>query len=249
MNDDFIIHDSAVVKHHFQSSIIALALIVLFAFTATAQTFRGRVQGIVTDESKAAVVGASVTLLNVNTGVKVTRQTSESGLYLFDNVDPGTYSVSVEISGFSKFVQENILVQSGGDVTVNIGLKLGSVASVLTVTETPSLVDFNCSNKDLVIDTKMAEEVPRLDRNPFKLTLLAPSAVNTRGEMQPYHSWSMNSVDLGGGTNLANDLQVDGSPIGLGHKGSYPPNTDAVQEVIVSQNSVDAEVGPQRRRR
>ena len=53
----------------------------------------------------------------------------------------------------------------------------------------------------------------------------------------------MNSVDLGGGTNLANDLQVDGSPIGLGHKGSYPPNTDAVQEVVVSQNSVDAESG------
>jgi hypothetical protein len=89
----------------------------------------------------------------------------------------------------------------------------------------------------------MAEEVPRLDRNPFKLTLLAPSAINTRGEMQPYHSWSMNSVDLGGGTNLANDLLVDGSPIGLGHKGSYPPNTDAVQEVVVSQNSVDAESG------
>ena len=104
-------------------------------------------------------------------------------------------------------------------------------------------VDFNSSNKDLIIDTKLAEEVPRLDRNPFKLTLLAPSAINTRGEMQPYHSWSMNSVDLGGGTNLANDLQVDGSPIGLGHKGSYPPNTDAVQEVVVAQNSVDAESG------
>ncbi len=127
-------------------------------------------------------------------------------------------------------------------------LKPGAVTSSVTVTEAPVAVEFNSSNKDLTIDTKMAEETPRLDRNPFKLTLLAPSAVNTRGEMQPYHSWSMNSVDLGGGTNLANDLQVDGSPIGLGHKGSYPPNTDAVQEVIVSQNSVDAEVGPQRRR-
>ncbi len=59
----------------------------------------------------------------------------------------------------------------------------------------------------------------------------------------PYHSWSANSVDLGGGTNLKNDLQVDGSPIGMGQKNSYPPNTDAVQEVVVSQNSVDAESG------
>ena len=85
--------------------------------------------------------------------------------------------------------------------------------------------------------------MPRFDRNPFKLTLLAPSAVNTRGEMMPFHSWAANSVDLGGGTNLKNDLQVDGSPIGLGHKNSYIPNTDAVQEVVVSTNSVDAESG------
>ncbi len=223
--------------------LLTFALVLLSSFSALSQTFRGRVQGIVTDESKAVVVGASVTLLNINTGVKATRQTSETGLYLFDSVDPGTYTVTVEMPGFGKFTQENILVQSGGDVTVNAALQLGTVTTAMTVSETPVAVEFNSSNKDLTIDTKMASEVPRLDRNPFKLTLLAPSAVNTRGETQPYHSWSMNSVDLGGGTNLANDLQVDGSPIGLGHKGSYPPNTDAVQEVIVAQNSVDAEVG------
>ena len=61
--------------------------------------------------------------------------------------------------------------------------------------------------------------------------------------MLPFLSWSANSVDLGGDTNLKNDLQVDGSPVGLGHKYSLPPNMDAVQEVTVSQNSVDAEQG------
>ncbi len=107
----------------------------------------------------------------------------------------------------------------------------------------PSHVQFNSSNPDLTIDSKMADEIPRFDRNPFKLSLIAPSAVNTRGEMMPYHSWSANSVDLGGGTNLKNDLQVDGMPVGMGQKNSTPPNTDAVQEVIVATNSVDAESG------
>jgi hypothetical protein len=221
----------------------AAGLLLLLVFLAHAQTFRARVQGIVTDDSNAVVRGATVALQNVNTGVKVVRTTSDTGLYLFDNVDPGTYQVAIEMTGFSKFIQENVLVQSGGDVTVNVALKVGSVQTSVTVEAAVSSVEFNSSNKDLVIDNKMAGDIPRLDRNPFKLSLLAPSAINTRGEMQPYHSWSMNSIDLGGGTNLANDLQVDGSPIGLGHKGSYPPNTDAVQEVIVSQNSVDAEVG------
>lgn len=221
----------------------SLFLLLLLAVAGWSQSYRGRVQGLVADPTQAVIGGATVTLLNTGTGVKVVRQSTETGLFLFDSVDPGTYSVTVEMVGFTKFIQENIVVQTRGDVTVNAVLKPGSVQESITVAESPVDVQFNSSSKDFTLDSKLATEIPRIDRNPFKLTLLAPSATNTRGEMQPYHSWAANSVDLGGGTNLKNDLQVDGSPIGLGHKNSYPPNTDAVQEVVVSQNSVDAESG------
>jgi hypothetical protein len=126
---------------------------------------------------------------------------------------------------------------------VNVGLKTGSVQTTVTVTETPGAVEFNSANRDITLDSTMVAEVPRLDRNPFKLTLIAPSAFNTRGEIQPYNSWSANSVDLGGGTNMSNELRVDGSPIGTGYKATVLPNMDAVQEVVVSTNSVDAETG------
>ena len=222
---------------------LLVSLVLLLLCSALGQSYRGRVQGVVTDETQAVIGGATVTLLDVAKGVQVVRQTSNTGLFLFDLVDPGTYTVTVEMAGFGKFVQENIVVQMRGDVTVNAIMKPGSVQDSVTVTDMPVAVQFNSANKDFTLDSKMTEEMPRIDRNPFKLTLLAPSAVNTRGEMMPYHSWAANSVDLGGGTNLKNDLQVDGSPIGLGHKNSYPPNTDAVQEVVVSQNSVDAESG------
>ncbi|HTT60250.1 MAG TPA: carboxypeptidase-like regulatory domain-containing protein [Bryobacteraceae bacterium] len=218
-------------------------LLLLFASSGLAQDYRGRIEGIVTDQSQAVVVGATVTLQNVNTGVRVVRQTSDTGLYLFDLVDPGTYLLTVEMPGFGKFTQENIVVQTRGDVTVNATLKTGGVQESITVAETPADVQFNTSNQDLTIDQTMAAETPRYDRNPFKLTLLAPEAINTRGEVLPFLSWSANSVDLGGETNLKNDLQIDGSPVGMGHKFSYPPNMDDVQEVIVSQNSVDAESG------
>ncbi len=122
-------------------------------------------------------------------------------------------------------------------------LNPGTLQQSVTVEAAPPAVEFNTANQELTIDTKMANDTPRLDRNPFKLTLLEPAAVNTRGEMQPFNSWAPNSVDLGGGTNLRNNLLVDGSPIGIGHKAGYPPNQDDVQETIVSQNSVDAESG------
>ena len=220
-----------------------LSLLLVFTTCVLAQDYRGRVEGVVSDQSQAVIANATVTLLNTKTGVKAIRQTSESGLYVFDLLDPGTYMITVETPGFSKFIQENIVVQTRGDVTVNAVLKPGAIQESITVAESPVAVQFNSTNQDLTIDSTMAAETPRFDRNPFKLTLLAPEAINTRGEVLPFHSWAANSVDLGGGTNLKNDLQVDGSPIGLGHKDSYPPNMDAIQEVIVSQNSVDAESG------
>jgi len=222
---------------------VLLCLAGLFTPGVQAQEYRGRIQGIVTDSSHAVVVGATVVLLNVNTGVRTTRQTNDVGLYRFDYVDPGAYTVTVELTGFSRFVQENVLVQSGGDITVNPVLEPGAVQDSITVVESPVAVQFNTTNNALTVDTKLANELPSILRNPFKLSLLNPAAVNTRSEMLPYHSWAANSVELGGGTNLKNDLQVDGSPIGLGLKATYTPNTDAVQEVVIAQNSVDAESG------
>jgi hypothetical protein len=208
-----------------------------------AQTTRGRVVGIVTDASKAIIVNASVTLVNAGTNIKTVRQTSGTGLYVFDNLDPGTYSVTVEMAGFNKFVQENILVQTGAEVTVDAALSTGSVQTSVTINEAPAAVDFSTADSAITIDQKMANDTPRFDRNPFKLTLIAPTATNTRGENEPFNSWGPNSIDLGGGTNLANQLTVDGAPITMGYKSTVVPNLDDVQEIVVSTNSVDAETG------
>lgn len=216
---------------------------LLAAFSAWAQTNRAQIEGLVTDSSGATVPNATVTLSNVKTGVVTVRKTSDTGLYVFDLVDAGTYTVTVEAAGFPKFTQPPIQVESGGDVTVNAVLTLGAIQQSVTVNEAGEAVEFNSSNDELTLDTKMANDTPRLDRNPFKLTLIEPQAVNTRSEVQPYNSWSANSVDLGGGTNLKNELELDGIPLGIGQKVAYVPNTDDVQESIISINSVEAESG------
>ena len=114
-----------------------LVAALVFTVVLPAQDYRARVQGIVTDASDAAVVGATVTLRNNGTGVTATRASGDNGAYLFDNVEPGTYTVTAEFPGFSRQVQENILVQTRGDVTVNFTLKPGPV--VETVTVAPSI--------------------------------------------------------------------------------------------------------------
>src|SRR5688572_18466838 len=104
------------------------AVCLVLALAALGQSYRAKVSGIVTDQSGAVVVGATVTLSNLNTGVKVVRNTSETGLFVFDLIDPGVYSVTVEATGFSKFIQEKIQVQTRDDITVNAGLKPGAIA-------------------------------------------------------------------------------------------------------------------------
>jgi hypothetical protein len=222
----------------------SFVLVSGLVFCAHAQEFRATVQGVVTDSSQAVVVGATVTLANVKTGIQSAKQSNENGRYRFDYVDPGSYTITVESPGFAKFVQANIEAQALADITVNAVLKTGDVHETVTVLETPVAVNFNSTNMVLTVDTKLATELPRLDRNPFKLDLLNPAVRDTRrNEMMPYHSWAANSTELGGGTDKKNDLQVDGSPIGSGYKASYVPNSDAVQEVNVQQNAVDAESG------
>ena len=113
--------------------ITRICLIALVVVSAFAQDYRAKIQGIVTDSLDASVAAVKVTLRNVNTGVAASRETGANGAYLFDNVEPGTYSVSAEFPGFSRQQQEGVLVQTRADVTVNFKLKPGALVETVTV--------------------------------------------------------------------------------------------------------------------
>ncbi|MBL8233725.1 MAG: TonB-dependent receptor [Bryobacterales bacterium] len=211
-----------------------------------AQDFRGRVQGIVTDPTNSAIPQATVTLINANTKTATTRTTGADGRFLFDYVDPGTYSLVGESPGFGKFQQENIQVLVRSDLTVNMSLKMGDVAQTVTVADSAVELQFNTTTLSQTIDGKMLKELPVLARNPFTLALLDPAVVNRYSDVSkrnPFYQLSSTGVDVGGQTSGRNEVQIDGSPIGVGSRGSYAPPMDAVQEFTVQQNSIDAESG------
>ena len=216
----------------------------VFGPAVKAQDYRAKVQGTVTDETQGAVVGAKITLTNVNTGVATVKQSGASGQYVFDLVEPGTYSVAVEQPGFSKFLQENVLVQVRADITVNPVLAVGNVSEQVTVSESVAPIKFNTSSVDLTIDRKMLTDLPIIGRNPFRLAFLDPSVVDRGwGANNPFDMWGAATIDIGGNTNGKLDLLLDGAPLMMTNKASYAPPMDAVQEFTVQQNSVDAEFG------
>ncbi|HUQ91276.1 MAG TPA: carboxypeptidase-like regulatory domain-containing protein [Bryobacteraceae bacterium] len=224
--------------------LLRLLALSLCCFSLSAQDFRAKLQGFVTDSSDAAMAGAKVTLRNNGTGITATRESGSNGAYLFDNVEPGTYTVSAESQGFSRQQQDNVLVQTRADITVNFNLKPGAVVETVTVTSQAVSLQFNSTTRELTIDRKMLMDLPVKARNPFTLALLDPAVVSRyTAEKNPFFMWSSSQMDVGGNTSTKNDLLLDGAPIQIGPKGSYAPPMDAVQEFSVQQNSVDAEFG------
>src|SRR5580765_7219751 len=98
------------------------ALTAICASVCSAQDYRAKVQGVVSDSTHAVVPGAQVTLTNADTGISSVKTTNSNGQYIFDLVEPVSYRVAVEMTGFNKFTQENILGQIRADMTVNPAL-------------------------------------------------------------------------------------------------------------------------------
>jgi Carboxypeptidase regulatory-like domain len=223
---------------------LCLALLLCFAVPALAQDYRAKLQGVVADASGSSLPGAKVTLRNVNTGVEVTRQTNGEGVFIFDFVESGTYTVLVEAQGFKKFEQRNILVQNRGDLTVNAKLEVGGVSEVVTIQDTPVAVQFNSSSDTTTIGNEIISQIPLRGRNAYNVTTLDPTINGGEAtENRPYHHAFANEFDAGGGTTRANDVQLDGVPLTSSYKTSYTPSIEAVQEVSFQKNAVDAEYG------
>src|SRR5438477_9111708 len=123
-------------RHRFALRGIAPALLLVShtSHVLRAQDYRAKVQGVVIDTSGGSVAGAKITLRNMNAGTEAAQVSNAQGQYVFNFVEPGTYTVVAELPGFSRFNQTNIVVQTRADVTVNITLEPGSVNEVVSVT-------------------------------------------------------------------------------------------------------------------
>ena len=101
-------------------SVGLLTGIVAAAALSWGQDTRGTILGRVTDASGSPVPNAEVKLTNTATGVALAAKTNESGNYSMPYLTPGIYTVSTEMTGFKKFVRDNVQVRVNDSVELNI---------------------------------------------------------------------------------------------------------------------------------
>ena len=158
----------------FTIGVLSLAVSTAAWAQATAQ-----INGRVADESGAVLPGATVTMIQTDTGVTRSVVTDGEGAYQITNLPTGPYRLEVALQGFRTYAQTGIVLQVGGTPTLNVALGLGDLAETVTVEAAAPLVDVRSSGISDVIENERIVELPLQGRQVTDLIVLAGAAVAT----------------------------------------------------------------------
>ena len=203
---------------------LVILMLVVLEQSPMAQT-QGRITGRITDPSGAVIVGAKVTIENLGTQVKRMLDTNSSGDYVAPGIEPGIYSISVEVPNFRKVVRERVQVEVANDLKIDFQLTPGAVNEVLEVKDEAPLVDATTSTLNGVLSNKAINELPLQGRDFQNLLALHPGVQRDPGG--GFHSVTSNGLrpddnnfvidgatdnDAYFGESVVNDAGIQGTP-------------------------------------
>jgi hypothetical protein len=229
--------------------LLVILLLVCAASPALAQFETAALVGTVTDGSGGVVSDALITATNVETGVTMTRHTDVNGHYEFITLRIGNYLVTAEKTGFALALAENIRLEVGARLRVDLGLQVGQLTERVEVTAAASLLETDTSQRGQIITAEQTRALPLNGREYSALALLTTgvrlSALNTGGFTPREGSFNVNGL-----RSTANNFMIDGvdnnaygtSNQGFSNQVMQPP-PDAIGEFKVVTNNMSAEYG------
>jgi hypothetical protein len=234
-----------------------LLMVTVLPVSLYAQETRGKIIGRVTDSSKATIPGANVTVTDVDRGTTSTTTTNQQGLFQVNYLVPGTYTVAVELEGFKKYVQENILLQTGETVDLGIVMDVGGVRETVSITAESPVLNTTDASMALVVDQARLASLPLIHGDPYKIMGLATGVVFSGDPRldRPFEPTHIVGYTFDGTRGNRSDLLIDGLPstatANNGANGTnaftviatYNPPSDLVQEFKVQTATFDAQFG------
>ncbi len=155
--------------------------LILLSVSAIAQTTAGRILGSVTDQSGAAVAGATVVVTDTQRGTSRALSTDTAGSYVVPDLAPGTYGVRVEAKGFKAIQRPTIAVEVASDVRADFTLQTGNVSEVVTVSADIPLVNATSATLGGTLSNREINDLPLNGRNYENLLQLRPGVMRYPG--------------------------------------------------------------------
>src|SRR5215831_4519747 len=154
------------------------------------------IRGLVTDPSGASVPGANVTIRNTATNETRTTTTNDSGFYAFPSVIPGTYDVTVTVSGFKKAEVTDRVAQVSESAQVDVTLEVGQTNELVTVSAAGAeLLSTTTAEVGGVIQKRLVQDLPLNGRNFFDLAIMLPHvSLQNNGSQLSFAGFASNAV-------------------------------------------------------
>jgi hypothetical protein len=220
---------------------------VLLSGPASAQTTTGAILGTVTDPQGNVVPGATVTIVHEGTAEMRVATSDERGAFQVTSLAPGTYTVRVELQGFSTFERKGVVVSSSDRVSVGaIRLTVGGLQDTVTVQATGAHVNTEETQHGGVITRTQIEQVQVLGRDVTSLMRLLPGVRYTTPVDSMGGTFGVDVPNVGGLPADWSKVIIDGvvaNEVGNSGMQAQMVNLDAIAEVRLLNNSYRAEYG------
>jgi len=205
-------------------------------------TTTGAINATVVNPNKEVVVGASVTARNTGTNKEATATTDDNGGFKLVNLDPGTYTVTVNGPGFAPFSAENVVVEVGRSTTLDIGLFLQGVTGTVQVNAEAPVINTSQQDFSININQTSINELPINGRRWSNFAIMTPGAV-------PDGTFGL--ISFRGISGLLNNNTVDGGDNNQAFfseergrtRSAYSISQSAIREFQVNTSNFSAEYG------
>jgi hypothetical protein len=243
-------HTEAVIMHERTWGLRITLALLLLASLSFAQTFTGTIRGTVTDQTGAMLPGASVTVVDVNTGLTRTMTSGAAGEYDFSSLPIGIYRIDVKAQGFKQAVQTGLDLHVNDIKVANFTLAIGSTGDQITVEANPVAVETQSGQVAGLVEGTQVRELPMNGRNFMQLTQLTPGVAAGAGAA----GFNSQTKGLGGSANMTvsgsagngNLWLVDGAnnnDYGSNRTILVYPSIDNIAEFNILRNSYGPEFG------
>ena len=224
-----------------------VALTIALAAPVEAQRSTATVRGSVTDPTGAVVPGARVTITSEDTGLTRSVTANSAGLYSFPDLPVGSYSIEVELSGFSSAVRSHIVLNVADTRAIDVQLQTGGVSEMVTVEAPAVAVQTIGGDVSGLVTGEQVRELPLNGRNFLQLATLMPG-VAAPDFLNVKDKGLLGGSDLSvSGSDVTSNLwTVDGAnnnDVGSNRTILVYPSVEAIEEFKIHRNSYGAEFG------
>ncbi len=212
------------------------------------QVEEGTIVGTVVDPSQSPVPAAAVSITNAGTGLAIEVKTNDAGEFTSPPLRPGSYAVSVSVTGFQKTTQ-TISLDVNQHARLSFPLQLGSSTQEVSVSADTALLDTQSAALGNVRTTKELNDLPLNGRNSITLLTLAagvtPAIGSTPNSRSPVNQYGVTGGSVNGANPGNNDIRYDGIQSQDTDQNvlAFIPSADAVEQFKVQTSTSDASFG------